>query len=299
MRMKNIKKATAHIAIVGIALLLTVSSCTEDITLPLDTTYVRLVVEGAITTDTTAHRVMLSRSGDPLNQNPITYISGASVIITDNNDTIKLNENPIGSGKYFTKSNVYGLPGHTYNLTVSNIDINNDGVKETYTAQSFIKKINPIDSLRLLYQVFSPQVKGWLVNLYGWDVGGRNYYATKAYINQHLVTDSTKEYGTTNNAGFDGHYYPGLSVYFLSHSKPDEVLKYGDTIHLELDGITEDYFNFIAGFQQEYQPKSPIFSGPSANVSTNVLPKDKAVGYFAAYSIERKFVILKDTSSMK
>ena len=288
--MKNIVKTIVGQLTVISALALIITSCTEDIVLPLQQTYVRLVVDGAITTDTTAHKVTLSRSGDPLNQNPITYISNAKVFITDNADTIKLTENPQKRGEYLTKPTVYGLPGHTYKLTVTDVDVNDDGIKESYTAQSTIKKINKVDSITLMYMEYSPRMKGWLVNLWGWDIGGRNYYLTKVSINDTLRTDSIKEIGKAVNAGFDGKYYPGLSVYYLSNEKLDEILYTGAKVTLELDGITEDYYNFIDGFQQEYTPKTPIFSGPSANVLTNILPKDKAVGYFAAYSVERKSV---------
>lgn len=58
-------------------------------------------------------------------------------------------------------------------------------------------------------------------------------------------------------------------------------------------GITEDYYSFIYSYITDYYPKVPIFSGPSANIPTNIKPIDDAVGIFAAYSIERKSVIYK------
>ena len=56
-------------------------------------------------------------------------------------------------------------------------------------------------------------------------------------------------------------------------------------------GITEEYYNFIYDYILDYSPKVPIFSGPSANISTNIEPKDKAVGIFTAYSVKRKSII--------
>lgn len=284
--------------IIGIVAM-TSFSCTEKIDLDLDNTYVRLVVDGSITTDTAAHKVILSRSGDALNRNAIKSVSNAIVTISDGNSSFPLFEKIPNTGIYETDSSVYGIAGKTYTLNISNVDVNDDGVMESYSASSFIRKMAPVDSIQLYYQKFSENESGYLINLFGWDLGGRNFYLTKAEKNGVLLTDSIKEYGKAINDGFSGQYYPGLSVYYLSHNKIDERFKKGDTVTLILNSITEDYYNFIDGFQKEYAAKIPIFSGPSANVITNIDPKDKAVGYFAAYSIERKSTIFDGEEIVK
>lgn len=268
-------------------------ACTEDIYPSFDSTTTRLVVDGSITTDTTEQQVTLLKSGDPLNRNPLLYVSNAIVSITDGTDTYNLTEDSVKKGVYKTKPNVFGKIGKKYTLNISNVDINNDGVFENYSASDSIKEINPIDSFKIVYQVNGPQDKGWLVLLYSRDIGGRNFYAIKIKKNDVLITDSLKEISISPNTGFEGRYYTGLSVYALSDSKRDERLKIGDKITMELEGITEEYFNFIDGSKQESQPKIPIFSGPSANVLTNIKSTNNAVGFFAAYSIQRKSLIYK------
>lgn len=264
-------------------------SCTEDINMPLDSTYTRLVVDGSITTDTMKHRVRLTRSSDALSKQPFQGVSNATVKISDGITEFPLHENIINRGTYETDSTVYGVPGRTYTLMISNIDINNDGVFEEYTAQSTIKKMNPIDSIQIEYDNRIADYSGWIINLFAQEIGGgRNFYLMKAYKNNVLLTDSTYEYNyMSDNTGFNGGYYDGFPVYMLQKSKIDERVHNGDVITLEMDGINEDYFNFITDFIQEYNPKIPIFSGPSANISTNIEPKDKAVGFFAAYSVAR------------
>ena len=278
---------------ITILLALFIAACTEDVNLPFDSTYTRLCVEGSITTDTIAHKVILSRSGDALGKDQIVYISNAKVSITDGTDTFKLTENSYKKGVYETQPNIYGVAGKTYTLNISNIDINGDDVLENYSAKSQLLFENPIDSIKTISQIYSERENGWLVKLYALDPGGRNYYIVKASKNGNLITDSISEYGITNNAGFEGKYYPGIGVYYFSNNKIDERILVGDTITLELDGITQDYFDFINGYKQEIGFKTPIFSGPSANVSTNIEPKNKAVGFFAAYSIQRKNCIFK------
>jgi len=266
------------------------SSCTEEIDFPFESTYVRLVVEGEINTDTTTHRVRLSKSGDALNQTPGQVISNAIVTISDGTVDFILNENSSKPGIYETDSAVYGVPGKTYTLTISNVDVNADGVMEEYTASSFLPRINPIDSIQVQFEQYTSDIKGWLINLYAQEIGGgRNFYLLKAYKNGILLTDSISEYTNfADNTGFEGKYYNGFSVYYLDHNKLDERLVKGDVVTLEMEGITQEYKDFLLGFMLEYQPKVPIFSGPAANIPTNIQPEDKAVGFFTAYSAKRK-----------
>lgn len=263
-------------------------SCTEEFTPALDSTFTRLIVDGVITTDTTVHRVILSKSGDALNKQPKRYVSGAVVSITDGSTVFPLSES--SPGIYETQPDVFGLPGNTYTLNIANVDIDDDGNTESYSASSLLKAENDIDSIKIRKQVYGTQTY-WLINMFARDIGGQSFYLVKAYRNNKLVTDSLKEYVVANNIGFEGGYYPGLSVYFLNSNKSDEHLNVGDTVTLELNGITEEYFNFINACILESRPKDPLFSGPSANVPTNIFPNDKAAGFFTAYSVKRNSTI--------
>jgi hypothetical protein len=299
--MKNYKNTYLILTLIVIASLAYLSSCTEDIPMNLDTSYARLVVDGSITTDTMKHKVRLTISGDALFKLPVQVISNASVVISDGTNDYTLVENTENKGTYETDPSVYGVPGKIYTLHVSNVDVNDDGIFEEYTAQSYLKPEYPIDSIHVTYDGRNPSYSGWIISLYAQEIGGgRNFYLMKAYKNGVLLTDSTYEYtNLTDNTGFNGAYFDGFGVYMLQKNKPDEVVKNGDTITLEMDGINEGYYNFISDYIQEYYPKIPIFSGPSANISTNIEPKNKAVGYFVAYSVSRcsKKVMLSSKKS--
>jgi hypothetical protein len=288
MKTTKLSAYLSFIILMGIA-------CTEEIQMPVDSTYVRLVVDGEINTDTAVHRVRLSRSGDALNEKPGNVISNAIVSITDGSETFNLAENTANPGVYETDSTVFGVEGKTYTLNISNVDVNNDGTMEEYSASSYIPRINPVDSIQVKYEEIYGDNKGWLINLYALEIGGgRNFYLLKAYKNGVLLTDST--YECTNfadNTGFEGKYYDGFSVYFLDYNKLDERLVKGDTVTLEMEGITGEYKDFLLAFITEYQPKIPLFSGPSANIPTNVMPSDKAVGFFNAYSCKRSSTVYK------
>ncbi len=291
MTMKN-----THIQIITLFVLsLLVLSCTENIdNIQLDTTRPRLVVEGYISTDTMRQMVKLSKLGDALKQDPIQVVSNATITISDGTKTFNLSEDATKKGTYFTSPDVYGVPGRTYTLNIRNVDINNDKVMEEYSAVSMLKRLNPIDSVHLVYNNLNPHFINWSVNLYTMDPGqGRNFYLIKVTKNRVLLTDSVFKYSIGDNSGFEGKYYNGFPVYNLREERKDERLTRGDTVKVEMYGITEDYFSFIYSYITDYYPKVPIFSGPSANIPSNINPVDDAVGIFTAFSIKRKSVIYK------
>ncbi len=56
----------------------------------------------------------------------------------------------------------------------------------------------------------------------------------------------------------------------------------GDVITLQMCGITEEYYEFIEGVQREKRGRYPLFSGPPANVRSNL--DNGALGFFTAFS---------------
>ena len=289
--MKNIKVQILSIFILSII----ATGCTETIdNIQLDSTRPRLVVEGYISTDTTRQMVRLSKLGDALKKDPVQVISNALITISDGTTTFGLTEDQTRKGTYFTSPDVFGVAGRTYTLLIKNVDINNDQVMEEYTAQSLLKRLNPIDSIHLVYNTSNPDFKSWSVNLYSLDPGeGRNFYLLKVRKNNILLTDSVFKYSIADNYSFEGKYFDGFPVYSIREDRKTEKLTPGDTVTLEMYGITEDYYSFIYSYITDYYPKVPIFSGPSANIPTNIKPIEDAVGVFAAYSIKRKSVIYK------
>jgi len=289
--MKNIKVQIISIFILSII----AAGCTETIdNIQLDSTRPRLVVEGYISTDTTRQMVRLSKLGDALKKDPVQVISNALITISDGTTTFGLTEDQTRKGTYFTSPDVFGVAGRTYTLLIKNVDINNDQVMEEYTAQSLLKRLNPIDSIHLVYNTSNPDFKSWSVNLYSLDPGeGRNFYLLKVRKNNILLTDSVFKYSIADNYSFEGKYFDGFPVYSIREDRKTEKLTPGDTVTLEMYGITEDYYSFIYSYITDYYPKVPIFSGPSANIPTNIKPIEDAVGVFAAYSIKRKSVIYK------
>lgn len=262
--------------------------CTEQIDIELDSSYARLVVEGYVSTDTIQHKVRLTRSGDYFYNKPAQPVTGAEVIINDGDKSVILSESIDNPGIYLTDKDYYGVPGKTYTLTINHVDIDNNGEQEEYIASSELEPVNSIDSIQL------ENIKGTDFNIYevrvfAWDPPVKNFYAFKVLRNGKLITDSLHEIIVQNDIFFNGNYARGIPAQYLDQSEKDDIIKPWDTITLEINGITEKYYNFILEAQNEIFYQNPIFSGPPANINSNIT--NGALGFFTAYSVSRKSII--------
>ena len=262
--------------------------CTERIEIKLDSTYTRLVVEGYISTDTIRHPVRLTTSGDYFYNQPAPPVSGAVVSLSDGDSTVLLSESQEYPGVYLTDPDYYGIPGKTYTLMISQVDVDNNGIFEEYSATSGLRPINSIDSIQL-EQLQGTHYNIFQILVYAWDPPVKNYYAFKVLKNGILVTDSLHELIVQDDVFFNGNYTYGIPSQFLDQNEKDEVILPGDTITFEINGITEEYYRFILETQSEIFYQTPMFSGPPANISSNI--SNGAIGFFTAYSVERCSVV--------
>ena len=94
-------------------ILITIASCTERIDIELDETYTRLVVYGAITTDTAVQYIELSKTTDYYYAEVPPPVTGAQVEISDDQgNTFELTEEL--PGKYATSPDFAAVAGVTY-----------------------------------------------------------------------------------------------------------------------------------------------------------------------------------------
>lgn len=265
------------------------TACTEPIDIELGNDFTRLIVFGEISTDTTVQSIQLTRSADYFSNKPAEVVSGAIVMISDGSAEIFLTESLLSPGKYETPSDFAGVPGVTYNLAINNVDINNDGNIESYSASSTMPTLASLDSIGIKYAAY-PFFKGSEILLYAQDpVESNDFYAFKLRKNGILQTDSLPEIIVQNDLLFNGSYTNGISVQYLDDDKQGERVFAGDTIVFEMYGIPQAYFNFIIEAQTEFRGSNPLFSGPPANISTNI--SNGALGFFAAVNIKRARVI--------
>lgn len=280
------------LCIIASLILFFVSSCTEIIEIETGSADTRLVVYGEITNYTGVHRVRLSKTTDYFHNNPAPPVSGAKVTITDGVSVYTLNESNTFPGLYETPRFFHGIRGVTYFLKVENLDINGDGENEIYEATTYLPYLNPMDSIRLKYSSY-PFFSGWELQLYTWDPAEtRDYYSFKVYKNGKLLTNSINEYIVRSDEFFNGKYTNGITAQFLSDAVPKEKALPGDTIVFEINAITKDFFNFVQQVQSEIFTSTPLYSGPPANIVSNI--SNGALGFFHAYAIDRKHAFVPD-----
>jgi hypothetical protein len=103
------------------------TGCEEEIELSLKGDQPRLVVDGVITTDTMAHSIKLSLSGNYFDNQPMPRVSGALVTLSDGDESFVLQESDDAPGEYLTSDSFFGQQNTLYSLEISNVDVNGDG----------------------------------------------------------------------------------------------------------------------------------------------------------------------------
>jgi hypothetical protein len=256
-------------------------SCTERIDVNLDESYVRLVVDGSITTDTMAHSVVLSSTSSYYYNQPAPKVSGAIVSISDGTSIFSLKEST--PGIYSTSKSVFGVPGKTYTLSI--VLASPIGGYSDYTASSTLSPVNPLDSISLLFHPDWNDKGIWEVKCYVQEPPTVDFYRFLIYKDQTLLTDILDEWFVTDDIFFNGNYTNGATIAYLQQGSEQESLKPGDIVSAEVNSISKDYYSFVMEAQAELRGSNPLFSGPPANVKGNI--SSGAVGFFSAYSATR------------
>lgn len=262
------------------------TSCTEKIEVELDDTYTRLVVEGAITTDTTAHTIKLSTTSSYFYNQPSPAVSGAHVSISDGIVSWDLKEE--SPGIYRTASLVYGVAGNTYTMKV---ELKSPvGGYSTYTASSKIYPVAKLDSINLVFHEDWSESGIWEIKCYVLEPPTIDFYRFLVLKNEAVLTDTINEWIISDDKFYNGNYTNGLPVGYLNQGASDEMVALGDTVGIEINNIGSDYYNFIVSAQTELFGSNPLFSGPPANIPGNI--SNGGFGYFAAYSATRSTTVV-------
>ncbi|HKJ43246.1 MAG TPA: DUF4249 family protein [Sunxiuqinia sp.] len=268
-------------------ILVTLASCTKRVEMDLQAAGAsKLVVWGEITNEAEQHEIRLGKSAPYFANKPVEPVPGAVVTVADGDQKVTLKEDSIRTGVYLTPPDYSGKVGHQYHLAISHVDINEDGKMESYHAETVMKPSAPIKWTKVVY---NPLWRGWEVMVSSESiVKDRHYYLFKVYKNGVLYTDSLSKYWTTDERFLNANEINGTTVQFFTKDKGEFVYK-GDTITIEMDGITREYNDFINGILDEISEKVPMFSGPSANVKGNI--SNGALGFFAVMDVERSSVV--------
>ncbi|WP_291859953.1 DUF4249 domain-containing protein [Marinilabilia sp.] len=265
--------------------------CTEYIDLELETASQRLVVDGVITNERQMQYLRLSKSVPFMTDTISPPVTGATVLLSDGYNVEQLREANEMPGYYLTQNGFSGNPGNRYELTISAVDINEDGQTETYGAVSVMPGVTAPDSIDMMYD---DTWKVWKILLYADDPPAtEDFYLFRMLVNGTLISESISEFNVVSDRFFDNGKAEGVWVQSINAGEGTEPLKEGDVVTLQMCGITETYFNFVEGVQREGRGQYPLFSGPPANVTGNI--SNGGLGFFTAFSVSyANFVISAD-----
>lgn len=247
-------------------------SCTEKYNVKLDDTYTRLVIDGGITTDTMAHQIKLTTSSSYFFNETPPAISGAVVYLDNGSSKIRLTELAEQKGVYSTPADYYGTRGTTYALEIKLKD--KIGESDQYEAAAVMPLTQfSIDSIALEHRM---PMDFYLMKLYFKDPPTNDFYKFDALINDRMITDTASRSLVRDDRFFNGNATNGMVVMFI---RGDEV-RSGDTVTLLMSAISKDYYQFFLELRTEAGGSNPLFSGPPANVRSNL--KVGGLGYFSA-----------------
>jgi hypothetical protein len=264
-------------------------SCTEVIEIDLDSTYRRLVVYGTVTNDSIRHEVRLTTTSDYFSNEPSPKIRNASVDLEFDGQRMRMEPVDTIPGTYRAPAAFRGMTGTNYTLLVSGVDEAENGITGNYSASTTLPEVPVLDSISIAY-FQSPFVSGYQVFMYALDPPAKNYYGFRLMLNGIILTTRLSDYTVQTDDFFNGTYIYGLPVGFIADDDPGGPARPGDTVTFELNHIERAFYDFVIDAQLEILGNNPLFSGPPANIRTNI--DNDGMGIFAAYAVNRVSAII-------
>lgn len=251
------------------------SSCEKVIEFDLAESKEVIVIEAILTNGKDPITVLVSKTSPYFGTQTDTKVSGAIVSIQAENGKLKYLEETT-PGVYIL-DRVMAPANYWYIVHVEYEDI-------TYSARSFLNEVVPIADFGFSYfDGYGFFDSGYKVSCVIRDPAGiENYYRIKYYTNGKPV-DDTGEINLFSDKLFDG------KTVGLGHRSI--VFNETDTLTVELQSIDKaayDYFSTLESISGIEMLQSASPANPISNFSNG------ALGYFSAYSFDRRTIIIKD-----
>ncbi|MDI6804552.1 MAG: DUF4249 domain-containing protein [Bacteroidota bacterium] len=252
-------------------------SCEKVITVDLSKTDPQIVIEGVVTDQPGTYSVMLSKTRSYFESSAsFQPVPNAFITVFDNLGNIDTLKETI-SGTYVS-STLQGIAGRTYTLKV-------DAEGKRYNAVSSMPRKVFIDSLYAVPKKFFGDKNGYDVYILFKDPPEMgNYYRLIAQVNSMPMDSLT--YGPTyflhNDKLTNGNQIE-------EHIGIQKNVHPGDTLTVKLLSIDKAAFDYYKTLIDiiSMMPTSISPANPNTNLSNG------ALGYFAAYTIDTKQIILK------
>jgi len=255
------------------------SGCEEVIQVELDNADSQIVIEAKVSDNPSNNLVIISKSTDFYNPSQYENISGAEVIVSESggNSYIFFEISP---GKY-SNSNLSAKVGREYSISVIYNETN-------YSAKSSLPKQLIMDSITVMGEKRPFQEElDYEYHCYFQDYPDVEDFARfKLYINGEIKGGIFRY----DDRLTDGNYIDFNRFFF---DDADEDIKPGDVVTIEMLTIDKATFEYFDTLRKALASSGggPFGSTAPSNPITNW--DNDALGYFSAYTIESKSVIIE------
>ena len=239
-----------------------------------------IIVEAIITDEVKTHRIMLTYPVSQLNQSP-KPVSGAGVLITDEDSTWQLTESPANSGIYCTQASFFTRLQKNYTLLIS-LEGKVYTAKATMTGGSVFGELQYArnEDSKLFYV-------DWVANA----------FSTEKAAMWELLIDWSGVPGYEQLDSLDTHarmlFYtlPTLDVSEVFAPQVQSVFfPAGTNITERRYSLTPDHAEFVREMLLESNWTGGLFTVTPANVRTNL--SGGAFGYFGACAVTELAVVV-------
>lgn len=277
-----------------LVILLITISCEEEIPYnPGDQEYELLVVEGRITNELKRHSIRLTKTANYFYNDTVPSISDAEVyIIEESSETrydLTLENERLG---YYLTDFISGNIGELYSL-----HINYEG--ESYKATAFLDTVALLDSINYEYEFDSYQARGYYnlrISAYEPPPLG-DIYMFLIYINDTLFNDELIKTPYSDDQTGNDSYLANIEIMSLAQ---EEIISDSNHFIIKMLSISLEEFFYNNAFVQETYFSGSIFSGPSANIPSNVkcMTCDiDGLGFFGASAVTvQEMMLVKEHS---
>ncbi len=255
-----------------IVLIITVAySCKKEITINLNDASPQTIIEGVITNIPGPYQVQITKSVNFSSSNIFPAVTGAIVIITDEENHLIDTLSEGLPGIYKTHA-IKGISGHTYDLYVS-------ASGQKFTSTSVMPFPVALDSITFIHNSFFGVNSINSVPNFRDPAGISNYYSFTQTVNRKTIKGTF----IFDDRLSDGKYI--TQQLFLDSA----YIKVGDTVSLSMNCIDKNvwnYFNVLEQISQNNGGASVTPANPASNISNN------ALGYFSAQAVQTKSKIV-------
>ncbi len=272
------------------ALIMTISSCTEKIDIDFEDAEQILVVEGSITDIDTTHWVKLSYTQNVLGSDQIDYTveSGATVTLFENETLIDTLEFNADNERFETDK--FGTIGNKYSIKI----ITEDGTNY-YSEDEEMRRKVPIDTIWSEFvEGSSFQEDAYTVFIETLEPEGLgDNYQWKIYVNDEFLSNPEDILYAQDDL-VDGNVINEWDIFDMDEEEYDEyALKGSDpnsvNVRIEQASINRSYREFLHLIDEQVNGAGNLFSPPPAeirgNIRKDVAKLERAQGYFFTASI--------------